>query len=76
MLCPVCKATCRIASTKLVSDKGSTDVYCEQVIVCNNSGKRLKPDGTYEKYGEPCTMYCEDMSNPTKVVQVIKEKVN
>jgi hypothetical protein len=61
MSCPICGASARIAKTTITSDIDSTDVYCNQIMVCVN------PD---------CANHETNLENPTKVIETIRNKMN
>lgn len=65
MNCPSCNASTRIASSKLESEVGSTDVYSVMIMVCVNNS--INP---------PCPMYEPNLESPTRVIETIRNKVN
>ena len=71
MKCPECGANLMIAKSKLVSDAGSTDIFSELTMVCVNA--RIDP----VKKAPVCSLYAgQDLNNPLKVAETVRNKVN
>ena len=58
--CPHCHTSLMIASADYISEMGSTEVYVEQLLVCNNSR---------------CDMYCESFETPKHVISTNRVKL-
>lgn len=71
MKCPECNENLMIAKSEFKSEEGSSDVYQELTMVCVNS--RIDP----VKRTFICSNYAgTDLSNPKKIVEVKRNKVN
>lgn len=62
MVCNKCNQQLIISKSTVKSELDSTDVFCEQVLVCTNQN---------------CEMFAgEDLNNPKCVCKTISNKIN
>jgi hypothetical protein len=70
MKCTECGSPLFVASTRFVSEEGSTEVFQEHTMICLNS--RIDPI----KRTPVCSNYAgQDLNNPLKIVTVLRKKV-